>query len=37
MHKKCTKLGVENVVVATDLGFRTAIYKEKYDLNSSKR
>ena len=31
------ELGVENVVVATDLAFALPYYKEKYDLNSSKR
>lgn len=31
------ELGVENLVVATDLAFALPYYKEKYDLNSSKR
>lgn len=31
------ELGVGNLVVATDLAFALPYYKEKYDLNSSKR
>lgn len=31
------ELGAGNVVVATDLAFALPYYKEKYDLNSSKR